>query len=109
MTVTSPNLTLPGKVRVPVPDSTVHLVPVAGPRGPIGPAGDAAASLGYVHTQSSPAALVQVNHGLLFRPGGVVAKDTEGRVIDWDTLSWPTVSILEIDFGVPFSGTITIS
>ena len=112
MTVTSPNLVLPGKVRVPVPDSTVHLVPVAGPRGPTGPPGDAANSLSYVHTQSSPVAAgqpVQVVHGLIFRPAGIICLESDGGQIEYAAVTWPAAGILELIFGVAFAGTVTVS
>jgi len=112
MIVTSPNLTLPGKVRVPVPDSTVHLVPVVGPRGPIGPPGDAASTLGYTHTQSSPVPAgqpVQVAHGLIFRPAGIICKELDGVQIEYASVTWPATGILELIFGVAFAGTVTVS
>lgn len=112
MTVTSPNLELPGKVRVTVPDSKVHLVPVAGPRGPIGPPGDAATSLGYIHTQSSPVPAgqpVQVAHGLIYKPAGIVCKESDGGQIEYASVSWPSAGLLELIFGVSFSGTVTVS
>lgn len=106
--MTSPDR--PGAIRVVPPDITVHLVPVAGPPGLPGPAGDAATALGHVHTQIAPSALIQVNHGLVFRPAAAVCVDNSGRIIEFDTLTWPSVGVMQIDFGgVPFSGTIYLS
>lgn len=87
------------------------LVPVQGPVGPHGPPGDAASSMGYVHTQISPASIVMVNHGLVFRPSAPLCIDTEGSIIDYDQISYPTVGIMEINFGTgfAFSGTIYVS
>jgi hypothetical protein len=89
----------------------VTLVPVAGPVGPQGPPGDAASSMGYVHTQVSPVRLVQINHGLIFKPSAPVCVDTEGRIIDYDIITWPFDGIMEIDFGsnTVFSGSIYVS
>jgi len=91
--------------------ATGTLVPVAGPRGPAGPPGDAASSMGYVHTQVSPASLVQINHGLIFKPSAPVCVDTGGNIIDYDRITWPSAGIIEISFGtgVVLSGTIYIS
>jgi len=119
--MTSPDLVLPGTVHVQQPltairtvppSSNVHVVPIAGPPGPIGPPGDAATSLGYVHTQSAPVAAgqpVQVTHNLLFRPAGIVCKELDGRGIEYDAVSWISTGILEVFFGVPFAGTISVS
>jgi len=117
MTVTSPDpLVLPGKIRVVVPDSTVHLVPVAGPEGPVGPAGPSGAESGlaggYVHTQSGTVGAgqpVQVIHGLSYRPAGIMCKEIDGRGIEYDSVTWPAAGILEVIFGVPFAGTISVS
>jgi len=126
MTVTSPEpLVLPGTVRVvapdlpvhvAVPDSMVHVVPVAGPEGPRGPAGPSGAETGlaggYVHTQSSAVGTgqpVQVVHNLSYRPAGIVCKELDGNGIEYDSVTWPTASILEVFFGVPFAGTISVS
>jgi hypothetical protein len=89
----------------------VTLVPVAGPVGPQGPPGDAASSMGYVHTQISPVSLVQINHGLIFQPSAPVCIDTGGNIIDYDKITWPSAGIMEVDFGlgVVFSGTIRVS
>lgn len=97
-------------VEPPAPDVGV-LVPVEGPVGPHGPPGDAATSMGYVHTQISPASIVQVNHGLVFRPSAPMCIDTSGAIIDYDQVTYPTVGIMEINFGTgfAFSGTIYVS
>jgi len=79
-----------------------------GPQGPAGPAGDEA-GLGYVHTQSSPALLVQIQHGFLFKPAGVVAVENDGYSTEWATLSHPATGITELTFGVPFSGVVYVS
>ena len=121
-TMTSPEpLVMPGTVhvrppliaiRTTPPDSTVHVVPVAGPQGATGPPGDSSTSLGYVHTQSSPVGAgqpVQVAHNLSFRPAGIVCKELDGRGIEYDAVAWVSTGILEVFFGVPFAGTISVS
>jgi hypothetical protein len=98
-------------VSVPAPSPNLVVVPVSGPQGPRGPAGDTGTALGYVHSQISSASLVQINHGLVFKPSAPVCVDTGGNIIDYDKLSWPSTGIMEVDFGtgVLFSGTIYVS
>lgn len=95
-------------VTVTPPSADRVVVPVQGPPGPQGPPGDGAATLGYTHTQSSPATLVQVQHGLSFTPAGVRCVSPQGITEPAD-ITAPTSGVLEVSFGVPFTGTITVS
>lgn len=99
------------KVIPPGPAETV-VVPVAGPRGdqgPMGPPGSADVQGAYAHTQSAPVLLVQVQHGLDFRPAGVVCVESDGALIEPESITWPAAGITEITFGVPFAGTVYVS
>lgn len=100
------NVTQPG------PADTV-VVPVAGPRGeqgPMGPPGSAEVSGAHAHSQASPAQLVQILHpDLEFRPAGVICMESDGTVVEYESITWPGPGITEITFGFPFVGTIYLS
>lgn len=91
----------------PGPPSTV-LVPVAGPRGIQGPAGDET-GLGFVWTQSSPAQLLLIHHHFLFQPAGILCIESDGGVLEYDTVFYPQTGYIELTFGVPFVGTVYLS
>lgn len=89
---------------------TSVVVPIAGPQGPSGPPGPPGDSAGaYLHTQSSPALLVQVQHGLSFKPAGVVCLENDGAVIEYAAITHPAAGITELTFGVPFVGVVYVS
>lgn len=64
---------------------------------------------GWMHEQATPVLLVQIVHQLTYSPAGIIAKDTLGNQIEHDEVSWPEPGIMEIRYGVPFSGVINIS
>jgi hypothetical protein len=82
----------------PVADAVVVRV-AGGERGPAGPPG---AGSTYTHTQSSPAALWQIVHGLGRRPS-VVTVDSLDRVVVGD-VRYISASIVEVQFSAAFSG-----
>lgn len=63
------------------PETSVLSFAEQGPPGPPGPRGPAGSGSGYAHVQASPAAVWTVRHNLGFRPGGVLAYDTDGEPI----------------------------
>ena len=92
------------------PSNSTVIVPVSGPVGPQGPAGDSATALGFVFTQSSPAMTVQIHHNLPFKPAGIVCLEADGSpALLGVTVSYPSVGIVELGFGVPFTGQIVLS
>lgn len=101
---------MPGTIEVaPPPIPGVTLVPVTGPPGPQGPPGDSAEVLGYRHTQSSPAMLVQVTHNLPYKPAGIICTETDGYQLEYGTVTHPLAGVTELHFGVPFVGVIDLS
>lgn len=116
-----PDLHMPGDVLVdpPVPPnvatsppraSTVVVVPVAGPQGARGPAGDSSETLGFVHTQSSPVTTLQITHDLPFQPAGIACLASgDACPLLGVTVSYPTIGIVELGFGVPFTGIVRLS
>lgn len=95
----------------PPPSPSVAVVPVQGPQGPQGPKGDpgdSSATLGYTHTQAAPTLLVQITHGLPFTPAGVRCVSPQGITEPAD-ITTPTAGVLEVTFGVPFTGVIILS
>lgn len=119
-------LNFPGNVRIntPVPSITmdppaseVRVVPTKGPPGPVGPqgpegpqgpAGDAT-GLGFVWTQSSPAETLLINHQFFFKPAGILCIESDGGVLEYDTVSYPQTGYIELTFGVPFAGQVYLS
>jgi hypothetical protein len=106
----------------PIAGADVLVLPVAGAQGPIGPLGpigpqgpqgvpgDAGAALAFVQTVSSPSLNVQVNHGLPFRPSGIVCLETDGTPTPLGIgVSYPSLGQVQLIFGVPFTGTIYLS
>ena len=87
---------------------SVVVVPVAGPPGPKGDPGDSSSTLGYTHTQPSPTLLVQIVHGLAFVPAGVRCVSPQGITEPAD-ITAPSTGVLEVSFGVPFTGVIILS
>lgn len=109
---------------VTAPDTTVQVVvPIAGPQGPKGDPGDGTgldeidarlAALedqprGHSTTVSAPTLLVQIQHGLPFRPAGVQCIDTSGDTVEHDGVTHPLPGITEVTFGAPFTGAINLS
>jgi hypothetical protein len=89
-------------------------VPVKGPVGPIGPQGvpgDPGAALAYSQAVTNPTTLVQLNHGLTFKPAGVVCLDTgvPAVVVEYASISYPLPGVTEVTFGFPFVGTVYLS
>ncbi|GAA3230740.1 hypothetical protein GCM10017691_23970 [Pseudonocardia petroleophila] len=80
-----------------------------GPAGPPGPPGDSEATLAFVHPQVVPVLTVQILHGLVFQPAGVICIDSQGDVVEFGTITYPQVGVVELTFGVPFSGTVRLS
>lgn len=67
------------------------------------------ASLDYRHVQSSPVALVQIVHGLPFRPAGALCVDLLDRLTEPDRITNPLPGITEVLFGAAFAGVINLS
>lgn len=70
-------------------------------QGPTGPAGGGASS--YVHTQSTPSAAWNVNHGLGYRPS-VELLDAAGTEID-AAVTHPNVNQTTVTFNTATTGT----
>lgn len=118
--------TFPGRVRVAPPQvpslvmdpptTLTAVLPVGGPPGPAGPqgipgaAGDAGGSLAFSVTATNQT-LVQLNHGLTFKPAGIVCLDTAtpANSVEYATISYPAAGITELTFGFPFTGTVYVS
>lgn len=106
-------LEFPATVQVvPLPIPEAVIVPVSGPAGPQGepgPPGDTAGALAYGPVSVTNQALVQINHGLIFQPAGIICIDNNGVVTDFGAIAYPMSGTCEITFGFPFSGTIFLS
>jgi hypothetical protein len=107
-TVTVEPPTAPVGVLVPVEGPVGPLGPV-GPPGLQGPAGDAGSSLSYVYTTSNPAMTHQINHGLNFKPAGIVCLDSDGAPIIGFSIDYVAPGIVEISFGSDVTPTIYLS
>ena len=64
--------------------------------------------LSYRHTQNAPVQQVLVNHGLTFRPSGIICRDTLGVLTDFENVTHPAPVITEVWFGDGFNFTGTI-
>ena len=72
--------------------------------------GATAAAGGFRHTQSTPALVVQIVHGLGFRPAGVRCTDTLTQITEPAQITDPLPgSTTEVTFGAPFTGVIDVS
>jgi hypothetical protein len=89
-------------------DSSVTVLPVAGPPGPSGPPG-VSTNASCVWPVPVPVYLVQVHHNLGFYPAGITAIDTSEFALEYAGVSYLSTSITEVTFDVPFSGTIYLS
>lgn len=89
---------------------TVALGAVVGPRGPEGPRGPAGTSTNaaYLHTQSNPAAVWTIQHGLGFRAVPLV-RDVDDRVTFGWEIAWESPDVLIITFPHPIAGTAALS
>jgi hypothetical protein len=86
------------------------VVPVQGPQGIQGPPGvDVGAEGGFVQVVSSPTSEVQVIHGLIFKPAGIICQESDGTIVEYAAVSYPVSGVVEIMFGFPFSGTVFLS
>jgi hypothetical protein len=92
------------------PTPGLVVLPVQGPIGPQGPPGDTATALAYVWNQTVPVTTVVINHGLAFRPAGVVCLEFPGSPpLLGVSVTYPSVGVVELGFGVPFTGEIYLS
>lgn len=82
------------------------VIPIPADSG--GGGGGSSGPTDYTVTVSAPTNLVQVNHGLNWKPAGINCRDAQGPVEPADVV-YPAVGVLEISFGVPFTGTINLS
>jgi len=65
---------------------------------------------GWLEPVNSAVGLVQIHHGLPFRPAGITCLDSIGRTVEYDTVSHPVAGITEVTFGHSFGpGTILLS
>ncbi len=116
-----PDLHLPGdviiepprwsnvSVRPPAPANVV-VIPQAGPQGERGPAGDSSEALSFTHTQTVPVQLVQIHHNLPYEPAGVSCLASGDTVpLLGVSVTYPSTGIVELGFGVPFTGLIRLS
>lgn len=95
--------------QAPTPTVEVASAGVQGIQGPAGPAGDAS-GMGFVHHQSAPATTVQINHGFLFQPAGIVCMSTGDAIpLLGVGVSYPMAGFIELSFGVPFTGDVFLS
>lgn len=90
------------------PDPTVTVVPVVGPPGPRGPAGTST-NASCVWPVPTPVFLVQVIHELGFYPAGVTVMDPSDDPVEYATITYVSIDIVELTFEVLFSGTIYLS
>lgn len=121
VTVTIDTLTPTGvTVDVPTPPlvtigapstNAVTVLAVAGPPGPQGPPGESGISAGasYVWQQQNSTYLVQIVHNLGFYPAGVTAIDTAGDNVEYASVAYPSVDIVEVSFDLLFTGTVYLS
>ena len=86
------NLTIAG-MTVPV---TVNLHPdevIGGGGGGVG---------GWEHAVENPAQLIQISHGLSWKPAGVLSIDSLGVQTEHETVRYPAPGIIEVEYGGPF-------
>lgn len=81
-----------------------------GPQGPLGPPGEAGGALAFSVAVTNQT-LVQLLHGLTFRPAGIVCLDTAtpANQVEYASISYPAAGITELTFGFPFNGTVYVS
>jgi hypothetical protein len=104
--VQPPNLT---QIVVPLTVPEVTVLPVAGPTGPRGPAGDST-SLGFLWTQMAPSDIWTIVHNLGYHPAGILVKDQVGNIVEFDDVMYVDTDNLLLYFpGHPFSGTAELS
>jgi hypothetical protein len=119
----SPFPKFPGRIRVSLPrvptlvmdppTTLTAVLPVLGPPGPQGlqgVPGDPGGALASSVTVTNQT-LVQINHGLPFKPAGIICLDTAtpANPVEYATISYPVAGITELTFGFPFTGTIFVS
>ena len=56
---------------------------------------------GYEHTVVTPAMLIQINHGLSWKPQPLNL-DSLGRQVEQDRVAYPAPGIIEVIFEIPF-------
>jgi hypothetical protein len=64
---------------------------------------------GYEHTQSTPATVIQVAHGLPWKPAGIRSVDLLGQDVEYDAAAYPVDGVIELAYGAPFAGVIYLS
>lgn len=97
-------------VSVPAPSPNLVVVPVGGPIGPQGPAGDTGVSLGFTQNVSTPSTSVTIAHGLPFNPSGIICIEADGTPTPLGIgISYPSLGQVRLTFGVPFTGVIYLS
>lgn len=116
MTINFPdNITInppgvPNIVMAPPRSPSIVVVPVQGPPGPQGPAGNTGQTLAFTQNVSSPMTSVTINHGLAFRPSGIVCLEADGSPpLIGVGVSYPSVGQVVLTFGTSFTGTIYLS
>lgn len=113
------SLELPGRVIVAPPvvptvttappePASVSVLPVVGPQGVPGGTG----AMAYEHIQAAPVPAghpLQIVHNLTFQPGGIVCLESDGVQIEYDSVTHPMPGVIELTFGVAFTGHIYLS
>jgi len=64
---------------------------------------------GYIHTQSTPAQLVQIIHGLPWQPGGIQIIENSGDIVEPESITYPSPGVIEIGFQIMFAGKVYLS
>jgi hypothetical protein len=89
------------------------VVPLFGPQGPAGPQGPPGESAGaagsFVWTQQTSTYLVHIDHGMGFCPAGIRAFAFNGDCIEYDSINYPSVDVVEITFDLLFTGMVYLS
>lgn len=91
------------------PTISIATAGATGPPGPAGSGGGSGIVWPPVTTVSAPVTLVQILHSLPFNPAGIHCVDQAGIAVEWAAVTYPSLGIVEITFGFPFTGAIYIS
>jgi hypothetical protein len=64
---------------------------------------------GFIHNQITPSMAFQIHHQLPWHPAGVLSIESTGDQMDPKAIRFPLPGVLELEFGVPFAGTVYLS
>lgn len=81
---------------------------VNGKTGIVNLSGTDLGTAGYHHTQTAPSPTWTIVHNLGVKPAGVLAWDSTGEQIEWDTLTYPDVNTTVLTYSAAISGSAQV-